>query len=371
MIDAIFVVRLDDFQGFLVEKRYPPGLSLNEKILNLVFFDQQKGKKEQIKFSEIDELRVLSFKLLDHPETTVCFALSEETTPDQVRGLVRGMGRLILELLNRNPELVDLGEILRKKSVLPERTEEQRTAEVFLTPSTALVLENMQQESIQTAAKLSMWLKGQTQSDDINIRDAFAPLINNGLAKVEIVKKTQETVFFLKDIFCYRAPPIESLQTASVEYPDSIEKYRQSVKKFFSPPPPEKGYNPTIPVEDSNSPIIEDRKIIASILADSIDYVVLSSLREKPMSVKQISENTAFPESVVQSSLWDLQSNRVVTFFEHEGLWALITNPTIESFMPIYALAVISRKLLDKEVASDIAARYLELLTQHWGEPVD
>ena len=74
---------------------------------------------------------------------------------------ISGMGRLILELIDANPDFVNLEEIIRNRSTLSEPTEEQKLAEVFLTPSTALLLERMQSQGVDSAAKLSIWLKNE------------------------------------------------------------------------------------------------------------------------------------------------------------------------------------------------------------------
>lgn len=44
MVKAIFVFRLDDHLGFIVEKRYPATLTLDEKILNHVYYKHEKEK---------------------------------------------------------------------------------------------------------------------------------------------------------------------------------------------------------------------------------------------------------------------------------------------------------------------------------------
>ncbi|MHA2362072.1 MAG: hypothetical protein ACXAB6_09135, partial [Candidatus Thorarchaeota archaeon] len=331
---AIFIVHLDDYQGFVVEKRYPSTLTLTEKILNLVFYDRQKGKKEELKFSEIEGLNIASFSMSVLPNWMVCFVLGpdEEMSDDDQQ--ISGMGRLILQLVKDAPDSINLEDILTKESVLLKPNEEQNTAEVFLTPSSALVLEKMESEGVESAAKLSIWLKNQIQSDNVDIREAIAPLVNSGIVAVQLIGKTKETVFLLKDVFGYRAPPVEAMKKAGEVMPETTEKYREFVTNFFSPPPPNKGYNPTIPVSDPNSPIIEDREKLASMLSNSIQYGILKELRKKPQSIEELAVLTAFPDSVVQNALWALESERVVVFFEREGIWGLVTNPLIESFMP-------------------------------------
>ncbi|MHA1903533.1 MAG: hypothetical protein ACXADL_07820 [Candidatus Thorarchaeota archaeon] len=368
---AIFIVHLDDYQGFVVEKRYPSTLTLTEKILNLVFYDRQKGKKEELKFSEIEGLNIASFSMSVLPNWMVCFVLGpdEEMSDDDQQ--ISGMGRLILQLVKDAPDSINLEDILTKESVLLKPNEEQNTAEVFLTPSSALVLEKMESEGVESAAKLSIWLKNQIQSDNVDIREAIAPLVNSGIVAVELIGKTKETVFLLKDVFGYRAPPVEAMKKAGEVMPETTEKYREFVTNFFSPPPPNKGYNPTIPVSDPNSPIIEDREKLASMLSNSIQYGILKELRKKPQSIEELAVLTAFPDSVVQNALWALESERVVVFFEREGIWGLVTNPLIESFMPEFVLPMISKKMVDKEILPETAQRYLELLTQTWSERID
>ena len=150
--------------------------------------------------------------------------------------------------------------------------------------------------------------------------------------------------------------------------PSIAEKYEEFLAEFFSPPPPNKGYNPTLRVDDPNSPILEDREKISRILAEKLQYRVLISLREQPLTVADISQKTALPESVVRKLLFALEADKVAIRFEEEDLWGLLTNPRIESFLPEYVLPIISKKLSEKEISSDAARRHLELLMQTWGE---
>jgi hypothetical protein len=368
MLEAVFVIQLDDYHGFIVEKRYPSSLSLNEKILNLVYYDHLKEKDTTLKISDIEGMLIVSFMGKQHPGWMVCFVIDETESLETLHEEISGMSRLILELITSNPEAVDLAEILKNRSILSEPTEEQKLAEVFLTPSTALILERMQSQGVDSAAKLSIWLKNEIQSDNIDIREAVGPLLRSGIVKVEIIGKTRETVFLMKDIFCYRAPPVESIEAAQVAFPKLMERYTHSVRTFFSPPPPDKGYNPTLPVDDPNSPIMEDREQIAKVLAHSLHYIVLSSLRKGPLSVEQISEKSSLPKDVVQNSLWALEADRVAMYFDIENVWALLTNPMIESFLPEYTLHLVEAKYVDKELSKEAAIRYLELLENAWGE---
>ncbi len=368
MIESIFVILLDDYQGFLVEKRFPLTLSLNEKILNTIYYNHEKGKKEDVSFTEIDNLRILTFSSHNHPGHLVCFCLQRTTSPEDILEVSKGMSRLILELVKLDPEIVDLGEILKKKSILPLPNEEQIVAESFVTPSTALVLEKLQKEAVQTAAQLALWLKKEVQSDNVDIREAMRPLIRAGIVKVELVGKTKETVFLIKDVFGYREPPVNSIKKTEELDLSIREQYREYVKTFFSPPPPNKGYNPTIPVDDPNSPIVEDRERIARVLTGALNYQVLDCLRDQPRTIEQISTITSLPKGAITKSLWELQDNRITAYFEHDKLWALLTDPRMDTFMPEYVLDIVSRKIVDKELTPQTAGRYLDLLVENWSD---
>ena len=196
----------------------------------------------------------------------------------------------------------------------------------------------------------------------------MAPLMESGVVKVELLSKTSEIVFLVKDIFGYREPPVESISKTKEMMPVLAEKYAKYLAEFFSPPPPSKGYNPTLPVDDPNSPILEDREKISHILAERLQYMVMTTLREQPLSVIDISKKTALPESVVKKLLYALESEKVTIRFEDENLWALLTNPKINSFLPEYVLPKISKKLSDKEISPEAARRHLEILMKTWGE---
>jgi len=368
MLESAFIVHLDDYHGFIVEKRYPQSLSVNERLLNELYFHHQSQGQGNLQLSDIDGRKIVSYMHEKYPEWMVCYFVSAEEDLKSNANLISGMSRLILELLSSTPDVIDLREIIENKSVLPKRTDEQRIAEVFLTPSTALILERMQSLGLESAAKLSIWLKNEIQSDTVDIREAVTPLINSNIVKVEMVGKTREMVFLIKDIICYRAPPVESLTKVIEENSNLAQKYMTSVKSFFSPPPPEKGYNPTIPVDDPNSPIVADREMISRILANRLHYVVLSVIRKQPLSLEQISNQTSLPIQVVQNSLWALESERIVSYFDMEGLWGLITNPTIHVFMPEYVIPIVSHKLVDKEINNETVSRYYELLAETWSE---
>jgi hypothetical protein len=342
-------------------------LTLNEKVLNLIFYEQQKEKKETLAFSEIEGLRITTYSTPQFPGWMVCTMLGPEEVFEEVRSNLSGSGRLILALMSEDEEAVNLEELVNSGSVLKEKTEEQNLASIFLTPSSALLLERMQAEGVEKAAKLSIWLKNQVQ-DEVDLREAMAPLMDSGIVKVELIGKTAETVFLVKDLFGYRAPPVESISKVKQTIPNIEEKYREFISQFFSPPPPNKGYNPTIPVDDPNSPILEDREKISRLIADSLNYMVLNTLRAEPLTINDIAEKTALPESLVKRVLWSLEAEKVVVRFEEENVWALLTNPRIESFVPEYVLPLIAKKVAEKEITPAVARRHLELLIQNCGE---
>jgi predicted transcriptional regulator len=205
----------------------------------------------------------------------------------------------------------------------------------------------------------------------VDIREAIAPLMESGVVAVERIGKTTENVYLLKDVFGYRAPPFESIQRAEKTKPKLIEKYQEYVTGFFSPAPPNRGYNPTIPVDDPNSPIIEDRREISAIISNSLCYKVLQCLREEPLTVKEISNLTDLPEAVVETALWKLERDNIAIQLSREGIWGIITNPKIENFLPEYILPTVSQKVSNKNITPEIAKRYLELLIHTWGEHRD
>jgi hypothetical protein len=370
MPEAAFVVTLDDYQGFIVAKRYPSSLSLTEKILNLVFFELQQGEKEDIKYSDVEGMKIASFSQSTHPRTFVNFVLGPEEELEMVREQLAGMGRRIVELMDEGPEAVDLEQTLTKGVTLDKPSEEQLCAQIYLTPSSALLLEKLQAEGVEKAVKLSMWLKSQVQTDVVDLREVIAPLMQAGVATVEMIGKTSETVFLIRDIFGYRSPPVVPIMCSSELQPELYEKYKEMVAGFFAPESG-KGYNPTLPFDDPNSPILEDRERIAKVLTKNLNYAVLKALRKQPMALEEIARKTVLPDEVVQNALWSLEAQRVVHKFEDSGLWALITNPQIELFLPEYVLPIIKRKLAEKELNEETAARYLELLLETWSEQDD
>ncbi|MHA2433781.1 MAG: hypothetical protein ACXADO_11180, partial [Candidatus Thorarchaeota archaeon] len=204
MPEAAFVVQLDDYQGFIVRKRHPSTLTLTEKALNLVYYEHQKGV-EEIQELEVEGTRIASFTMDAFRGWTVGFVLDPEEILDDISNDLSGMGRFVLELMSQDPESVDLGEILEKRSTMPTTTGEQMRAQIYLTPSSALLMERLHTEGVESTAKLSMWLKSQVQTDSVDLVEAITPLMNSGLVKVEMVGKTYETAFLLKDVFAYRA----------------------------------------------------------------------------------------------------------------------------------------------------------------------
>lgn len=365
MPEAVFVVHLDDYQGFIVEKRYPASFTLNEKVLNLIFYEHEKELQENLRYTEIESFRVASFVDKAHLGWMVCFVLDPEEQFETLRTPILGMGRLILELMIEAPETVLLDQILERKSSLDEIGDEQKYAQVFLTPSSALLLEKMEAEGVEKAAKISIWLKGQVQTDSVDLREVIKPLMDSGLVKVEVVGKTTETVFLLRDLFGYRAPPVKAVARAKESTPHLAAKYLEDVTQFFTPPPPSKGYNPTIPSDDPNSPVFEDREKISRVLSKSLRYKVLKCLREEPLTVRQIADKTDLPEGVVQNALLALQSDHVTAEIG-EGVWGLLTDPVMETFMPEFILPLIAKKLSAKEIGLDIVRRHLELLSEAW-----
>jgi hypothetical protein len=371
MPKATFVVQLDDLHGFVVKHRHPTSLTLNERVLNLLFYEQQKSAREEISYAEIEELKFVTYSSPSYPGAMVCYILGPDETLADVKQETAGTGRLILALMKEDPEAVNLPEILKSGKTLTGLTDEQKFAEIFLTPSSALLLERMQAEGVERSAKLSIWLKSQTQSDEIDIKEAMDPLMKSGVVRVELVGKTSETVFLIRDLFGYREPPVDSVAKAIELVPSLATKYRDYVAEFFSPPPPNKGYNPTIPVTDPNSPMVEDRESIARLLSERLYFMILDCLREQPLTAAQISEKTALPESAVMKVLWSLESEKVAVRFEEEDVWALITNPRIKAFMPEYLLPIVSKKVSEKEISPEAARRHLQLLIETWGEPSD
>jgi hypothetical protein len=367
MPEATFVVRLDDFQGFVVTERYPSTLVLNEKVLNLIFYEKEKGKNEELSFSEIENMKIASYNSALYPGWMVCSILGPEEDFELMRNNLAGSGRLILALITEDPEAFSLEEILQSGSVLIDLADEQEFAQIFLTPSSALLLERMQTEGIEKAAKLSIWLKSQIQ-DEVDLREAMAPLMQSGVVAVELLGKTSEMIFLVKDILGYREPPVDAIKKVKTSAPDLAQQYSSYVAEFFSPPPPSKGYNPTVPITDPNSPILEDREKISRILSERLQYRVLTALRNQPLSTSDISHVTALPETVVVKVLKALETDKVALHFEEVDLWGLLTNPRIQSFMPEYVLPVIAQKLSSKEITPEAARRHLELLMKTWGE---
>jgi len=367
MPEATFIVQFTEFHGFIVKQRVPTSLTLTERMLNLIFLEQQREKKEELICSDIEGMKIASYSSALYPGWTVCSILSAEEDYDLMRVDLAGSGRLILALISIDPDSFSLEEILEKGSVLKDLSEEQKLAEVFLTPSSALLLERMQKECIEKAAKLSVWLREQVQNNEVDLREAMAPLMDTGVVRVELLGKTSEMVFLVKDVFGFREPPVDSILKTKEAIPSIAKTYNKYVTEFFSPAPPNKGYNPTLSGDDPNSPILEDREKISKVLAERIQYTVLTSLREQPLSITEISQKTFLPENIVQKILYTLEAEKIAIRFEYTDLWGLLTNPRIESFMPEYALPIIAKKLSEKEISPEAARRHLELLMKTWG----
>ena len=112
MPEATFVVHLDDFQGFVVKQKYPQSLTLNEKVLNLIFFEQQKEKKENLTFSEIEGLKITIYSSPQYPGWMVCSRLGPDEVFEEVRSNLSGSGRLILALISEDEDAVNLEELV-------------------------------------------------------------------------------------------------------------------------------------------------------------------------------------------------------------------------------------------------------------------
>ncbi|TFG06567.1 hypothetical protein EU538_10065 [Candidatus Thorarchaeota archaeon] len=370
MPEAVFIVQYDDYQGFLVKKRHPSTSRLDEETLNLLHVAHEEGD-EELRLHDLDNRRYVSFKSREYPGWLVGYVLREETDFGPNRELYRGMSRLMLALMQVSPEGVDLNSIIRHERTLPELTKEQRLAKIYFTPSSALLLERLQEQGVESARALNLWLSNQVQTDNINIKEVVRPLLESGVVHVEIIEGKAEMVFLLRDIFGYRAPPVESLLNAKAYMPHISDTYEGYVKDFFSPAPPAKGYNPTIPIDEPDSPIMEDRERVFEVIHDNFNYIVLESLRDRPKSTNMISEETALPKDIVSDVLGTLESERIAVHFEDEKMWALVTDPTIKTFMPEYILPTIARRVSEKKLDRDAARRYLQLLMETWSEKND
>ncbi|MHA1735737.1 MAG: hypothetical protein ACTSV8_05135 [Candidatus Thorarchaeota archaeon] len=368
MPSAVFILHLDDMQGFIVVKRYPTTFSLNEKILNLAYYNHVQGEKSDLKIHEIEGMRIATYGDATHPGWLVCMVLAEDEDYGPYTDEFAGMGHLMLELAVEDPDLVDVRGILVNRSVIPTPTVEQKCASIFLTPSSVLLLERLRERGAERSAALAIWLREQIQAEDVDIIAAVRPLMESGVVHVEMVQKTAEVVFLLADVFAYRAPPVEAIKYAEEHMPDVAEEYHTLVKEFFSPDPPARGYNPTLPTEDPNAPIVEDCERMASLISKSLTYTVLQHLRKRPMTLEQVSEESALPKSVVRNALWALEAERVVSTIR-DDVWVLITNPVIETFLPEYVLDIVKKRVAEKEIGAETARRYLELLVEKWSEP--
>ncbi|MFO7835357.1 MAG: hypothetical protein R6V83_01790 [Candidatus Thorarchaeota archaeon] len=365
MPEGVFVVRLDKMSGFLVEKKYPSSLRLNEKLLNLIYYEHETGKREQMKFFESEGKRFGSFTHTSHPAYFVCFVLNPEEKPEIIRDQFIGMGRLIIQLAIESPDKLYLGQILEKGSVLPKRSDEQIFTDIFTTPSTALLLERLEKEGLEKAAALSLWLKNQIRSEDMDLRETVKPLMKSGAVEVKMVGKASEMVFLIKDVFAHRAPPVKALLHVEKQEKEIAQKYREEIKKFFSPAG-EGGYNPTIPVEDPNSPLLEDRQKIAEIMSDIFHYRIIEALRQKPLTAAEIADETALPDQIVEDSLWTLHDNHIAINIGENITWVLLSDPRIDCFLPEFVLPIVANKVRNKKVQRRAAQEYLKSLMQSW-----
>ncbi len=368
MPEAVFIVNLDEFQGFIVSQKYPPSIVLNERVLNLIFYELQKKKKEQANVIEIDGMRIVPYTDEKHPMWFVCFILGENEQYNEIVEEIEGMSRLILMLMEDITERIDLEYIFTNRLKLEKPNDEQICAAIFSTPSSALLLEKIEDECLERSARLALWLKSQIQSDDVDLREAIMPLMKAGIVNVEMVAKTAEMVFLVKDIFTYRAPPTRALQAAKESHPQISDWYEEQIRNFFSPPPPNKGYNPTIQTDNPNSPIMEDRAKIAKFLAESKYYEIIKCLREGPCSLDTLVRRIPFPKQLIEKALFKMMTERIIANNEEEGLWMLITDPRVDIFLPEFALKLIVRKYKEKDVSKEIALRHLDNLIEVWRE---
>ncbi len=369
MPHAVFVLRFDDYHGFIVVKRYPSTFSLNERLLNLVYVEHEESKRSELKLSEIDGHRMVTFGSEDYPGWLVCFVLGYEEDFVKSSDVLTGMGQFILELAVRSPELLDIGEILRKRSTIYGSTAEQLCASVFLNPLSVLVLDRLRSEGAIRSKRLEQLLSSQLQSENVNLREAVLPLMSAGLVRVVMVgedkeasppKRGVETVFLVKDVFVYKAPPINALEHIRAVQPTIIGKYRELVTQFFAK------YNPTSRDVNPDSPAVAERQKMARLIVDRITYNVLLQLREGINTVAQLCTKTHLPDKLVSQSLHMLETEGIVVHYEPEDIWLLISDPRFETFMPEYALAIIVNKYRENQIENETVATYLELLNNTW-----
>ncbi len=368
MPDAIFTVHLDDMQGFIVKQRHPKTLALTERMLNLIFYEHQQKKQHGMRLIELENMRIASYNDKAHPTWFVCFTLSEEEDLEEIKHELEGMSRLVLTLIDETENDVDLEDIFTDRLTLPMPNEEQICATIFETPSTAILLEKLETDALDQSARLMIWLKNQIQSEKVSLRETIRPLMTSGVVHVEMIGKTTEMVFLVKDVFCYRAPPVKAIAAAGERYPLIMNEYLTQVKGFFSPAPPEKGYNPTIETDNPNSPIMEDRNKIARFILKYKYYEIIKYLRECPASLEEIAEAIPFPEQMIKKALSEMAAERIVTFLEGENLWALVTDPRIDVFLPEFALTKLIKKYSENAINKEIALRYLDCLLDQWRE---
>ncbi|TXT57348.1 MAG: hypothetical protein BAJATHORv1_10047 [Candidatus Thorarchaeota archaeon] len=367
MPSAVFLIHLDENHGFILKKRHPISLKVTEADLNNIYVPH--AEKAGLHVIELDDTQILSYSKNKMPEWVVCFEMEADDDISFESSRLEGTARLLLELAETSIDDIDLEEIMKSGSSLSEESAEQKFAGVFLTPSAPLILEHLQSAEISgfvSSAALSMWLKKQVGGEGTNVAEAIRPLITSGLVKMEMLTKTKQFVFLVKDVFGHRASPNDSLKLAEMTRPDIYEEYKEQVENFFGADSSGRGYNPTIMEEEEMQTMIEDREKVAVNVANIIHYNVITALRKGPMTLDEIIIQTAFPKSIVQKALWALKSNSIVTSFEEESIWALLTDPVFESFMPKYVLEGISKKWNTKEADSAEVQMYLDLLINTW-----
>ncbi|MEM2142491.1 MAG: hypothetical protein QXQ81_04465 [Candidatus Thorarchaeota archaeon] len=366
----MFILHLDEFKGFVVAKRYPSTFSLNERLLNLVYMEYTDTPGAGLKLCNVNDQRIATFTDESQPGWMVCFVLNYDEDIVNNSELLAGMSRLMLILARQAPGSMDVGEIIRRKAVIPAPSEEQICAKLLTISSSSLVLEKLQAEGAIRSRSLETWLRSSIQTDMIDLKEVVLPMMEGGIVKVEFVgrdekanppKQGVETVFLVKDIIGYRVPPVKALEYCKGIYPNIYPWYRGKVEEFFS------GYNPIQEGTSPVSPVTEDRVRIASIVSDSLNYTVLRYLRERPMTTAELSSQTMIPGALLESKLYALEPARVVSFHETEKVWALISDPVFETFLPEYLLPLIVKKHAQGQIDSATVIRFFELLLEAWG----
>ncbi|MBD3406474.1 MAG: hypothetical protein GF411_10210 [Candidatus Lokiarchaeota archaeon] len=364
MPSAVFLIQLDENHGFILKKRYPTSLKVTEADLNNIYVPH--ADKFGLHVINLDGRKILSYSKKKMPEWVICFEMETDDDISYESTHLEGTARLLLELAETSVEDINLEDIMKSGSSLSQESQEQKYARVFLTPSAPLILERMQKRIVTGAVELSMWLKNEVGDDGIDIVEAITPLTSAGILEIEMITRTKQYVFLVKDLFGYRAPPTQSMKLTEMTYPEIHKEYVSRVDSFFSPDESGRGYNPTIVSGEESQPIIEDREKIAENVANTIHYNIISVLRKGPLSIEEIVIETAFPKSIVTKALWALQSNSIVTSFDDETIWALLTNPIFDCFMPEYVAPIIANKWNEENLDAKVVVSYLEHLINSW-----